>query len=528
MASPEDQINPQPDDAQDHQADSLDHAHAHDHDAHGHGHAHGPDAHGHFHGPVEPLNVDELDPANRSLAEALRISFSVLRLVMVVLVIAFAFSGLREVKQGQVGLRLHFGAVQGRWAEDPQTGQRELVAEVLQPGWHLAWPEPLDRIIVVPITDQQVDVNEAFWFNEREGEQALPLDEKTVRGTSLTPGVDGSLITGDKNIVHAQWTITYHIDPQRVEAFVRNVGIGRPGQPAADGNPLVNAPETALYWADRMVSTAAQEALVHITATTAVDDFVKGTFDRVAAARLIQATLDTLDSGIAIDEVLLNNPTPPLAVRPDFQAVGIARSNADQKREQAQRMRSRILNEVAGQAYEPFIAVIDFYEQANELAQPDQQAAAEQAIVALLDGQPASEALQPVARFEQSPPLIRQIATDPAHALASARISGEASSLISQAQSYRTGVVAELEAEVRDFNKRHAEFRGDPQLERITRHRLWQDMRQRVFTGDVERFYLPPSPVKTIYLEAGRDPRIQERREQQQSLRRIEQGAPAP
>jgi hypothetical protein len=53
-------------------------------------------------------------------------------------------------------------------------------------------------------------------------------------------------------------------------------------------------------------------------------------------------------------------------------------------------------------------------------------------------------------------------------------------------------------------------------------------MRQRVFTGDVERFYLPPSPVKTIYLEAGRDPRIQERREQEQSLRRIEQGAPEP
>ena len=54
---------------------------------------------------------EAMDPANQSLANALRLSFRVLQAVIVVLVAMFLISGVKIVKQGQSGVMLRFGAV---------------------------------------------------------------------------------------------------------------------------------------------------------------------------------------------------------------------------------------------------------------------------------------------------------------------------------------------------------------------------------------------------------------------------------
>src|SRR5690348_12096254 len=90
------------------------HDHGHDHD-HGHGdHDHG-DGHDHHHGEGdgdghEPggngrARFEELDPAQQSLADALRVSFGVLKAIMVVLLILYAFSGFFSVGNNEVALR---------------------------------------------------------------------------------------------------------------------------------------------------------------------------------------------------------------------------------------------------------------------------------------------------------------------------------------------------------------------------------------------------------------------------------------
>ena len=73
----------------------------------------------------EAMLREALDPANQSLRDALRLSFRVLQMVMVVLVVVFLFSGLKTIEPGQIGLRL-------------QLGQLEEAA--LEPGAHLALP----------------------------------------------------------------------------------------------------------------------------------------------------------------------------------------------------------------------------------------------------------------------------------------------------------------------------------------------------------------------------------------------------
>src|SRR5215470_16874631 len=52
---------------------------------------------------------DAMDPANQSLADALRLSFRVLQIVMLVLVVLFLASGFRTVKEGQSGVATVWG-----------------------------------------------------------------------------------------------------------------------------------------------------------------------------------------------------------------------------------------------------------------------------------------------------------------------------------------------------------------------------------------------------------------------------------
>src|SRR5687768_7765630 len=96
----------------------LEHDHDHTHaTGHDHDHVHGHD-HGHSHGGAgdpfhprlgAPIDTSELDPANRSLAEALRLSFAILFIIMIALVVLFLFSGVYKVNENEVAVVLRFG-----------------------------------------------------------------------------------------------------------------------------------------------------------------------------------------------------------------------------------------------------------------------------------------------------------------------------------------------------------------------------------------------------------------------------------
>ena len=59
----------------------------------------------------EALLRDAMDPANQSLADALRLSFRVLQAVIVVLIVLFLASGLKTVDDGYSGVRTLWGRI---------------------------------------------------------------------------------------------------------------------------------------------------------------------------------------------------------------------------------------------------------------------------------------------------------------------------------------------------------------------------------------------------------------------------------
>jgi len=84
---------------------------------HGRDHAHGDPFHVH---PTGELDESTLDPASRSMAEALRISFNILKFVVLLLILVFVVvGGYRNIEDNQVGVRFRFGAPIGERIEQP-------------------------------------------------------------------------------------------------------------------------------------------------------------------------------------------------------------------------------------------------------------------------------------------------------------------------------------------------------------------------------------------------------------------------
>ena len=107
------------------------------------------------------LEAAHLDTAGESLSNALRLSFTILKAIMVVLVILFLTSGIFRVQEDENALVLQFGKIRGKVSEN----------RVLKPGLHWAWPEPISEIITIPVTKVQALAINSFWYFETDAEK---------------------------------------------------------------------------------------------------------------------------------------------------------------------------------------------------------------------------------------------------------------------------------------------------------------------------------------------------------------------
>lgn len=417
-------------------------------------------------GPMMPVDavadagMPAADPAQRALAEALRLCFTALRLLMVVLLVIYCFSGLFSVGSNEVALRLRCGGYVGR------PGER-----VLERGTYLAAPFPIEQVITVDTRPQTLTLDREFWYDRSRGEQGRTQAEmRRARSGPLDPAHDGSLLTGDLNIVHARWTVTYRVaDP---EQYLTNVG-----------DPSL---------ARDLVRCATAQGIVRTVARLAAADLLKAAVDRDAAAAIARERLASMATGITIDQLALDEVVAPASVVDSFEAVTTAESDRSQRIVAAEQERARILGELAGEASRPLAALIDDYEQASDAGRLAEAEAAgtriDRAIESLdVDGVP---------------------------------IGGEVARRINAAKTHRSRVVENVRAEREHFERLLPEYE---QHRRLVRSRLAEECREKIFTGDVETFYTAPGRME---LQLNRDPEVQKRRQQEQ-MRGPDRGAGA-
>ncbi len=327
------------------------HEHTHDHD-HDHEHNRGPGDESQQSAPV----IIEEDAAGKSLSDALRISFTILKVIMIVLVIAFFASGLKTVGSDERALVLQFGKIKGVGDE-----------AVLGPGLHWVFPYPIEELVRIPVAKNISLAINTFWYKETRqdilGEGPRP---RRYVPEKLDPFTEGYCLTGsqrnvsrpagaapipvpnaanaappvglegegsDYNIVHTRWQVNYEI--AGVEQFFRNVYVRdiKPGEIYFDVMTEHVAPLLQSVVDDAIVG-----AMVHYTIDEALLSI--DTIPR-RVHQLVQEKLDEIESGLRVTSVQLVDVTWPKQVNDAFdayiqasqksqQAISVARTYAEE------------------------------------------------------------------------------------------------------------------------------------------------------------------------------------------------------
>lgn len=414
---------------------------------------------------AEPVLSSEsppaLDPAQQSLAEALRVSFAILKMSMVVLLVAYACSGIFSVGSNEVALRLRFGDYLG----DP--GSR-----VLEHGTYLAAPFPIEQVVKVDTRPMTLSLDREFWFETTEQESGLTRAQlQGQKAMPLHPLRDGSLITGDSGIVHAKWTITWRV--AEPVGYVTNVG--------------------ARDVAEKLLRLVAQQGIVQSVAQLAADDILRGIVNREQAIGLMQQKLDDMRTGLVIDQLTLDKVSAPLRVAGSFDAVTSAESDRAGRIVAAQQERAKVLGETAGEASGPILQLVTTYEEAVERGHLDEAREAEDALDAALTDL-----------------KVGQVA-----------IGGEVARILNAAKSYRTQIIEQIAAEAQSFGELLPQYERNP---RLVLAKLWEDARESIMTGDVETFYTVPGQLE-LQLNRDPELQRTRQKEQLKSKKRAQQEA---
>jgi len=404
--------------------------------------------------PLPTLPGDALDPANQSLADALRKSFAVLKALMLVLVVAYALSGWFRVQPGEVGFVVRLGRVVSQGPSG-----------ILRPGWHWAFPYPIDQVITVAT----------------QKERALPVhflfqlsDEDKVRGprrivySALSPMNDDYLLTGDLSILHAQMLVRYRItDPV---SYIGNIQDMTPG----DENPaeyeilrnLVR--DSAISVAVRtplgQIYGSGQSAYLEHVAEESRSNLEK--LEKVGLSTGIEI-IGVIAPQIAGVEAIL----PPRQTREAFDEV----VSSDQKRSKvisdAQGKASELLRQTAGGGYEEIATAIE--------AEFD-------ALLAYLRAERATDDRD--AKVAAAHAELTKRGAESERLLLEA--SGDVQQIVNDARSERDRIISEAIADAKQVEQLEEEYHRNGEF---LMSRLRTEFTQQILSGTtVRKWWVPP------------------------------------
>jgi membrane protease subunit HflK len=231
-----------------------------------------------------------------------KIPIAGIRAVLLVVIAAVVlFGSLYQVDPEEVGIVLRFGKY----------------ARTTEPGLHFKMPLGIEEVLKVPIQRQ---LKQEFGFRtERPG----------VRSQFTRAGLEGEslMLTGDLNTAVVEWVIQYRVsEPKEFLFKVRRV--------------------------EETLSDMSEAVMRQIVGDRTVDEVL--TVGRQEVADLAELRLQELclqyETGIKIEQVVLQNVNPPDPVRPSFNEVNQAEQEKETKINQAQSAYNKVIFRAKGEA----------------------------------------------------------------------------------------------------------------------------------------------------------------------------------
>jgi membrane protease subunit HflK len=413
---------------------------------------------------------DELDAASKSLSEALRISFIILKVIMIVLIVFFLASGFETVDSREQAIVLRFGKIRG-------AGEKRL----LGPGAHWILPYPIDEIVKIPVKTQVNLPIDSFWYFQTQSE-ILTGQKRPVRPDKpLNPLRDGYCLTrsemrtgpapantgsdgSDYNIVHTKWQLTYQIDDP--ERFFKNIYIEdfKPGDIYFDVITKSITPLLKNIFEDSVVT-----AMVNYTIDEAISS--RGRIPK-NIKRLLQEKLDKIESGIKIVSIQLIKSESPPQVKIAFEASSMASQRSEKNITEARTYAENTLNKAGGPvAFE----LLKDKKSVSELSEQEQEL------------------------------------------LWSEQLAGTASEKIAEARSYRARVVETAKANAEYLERLLPEYRQRPEL---VIHKIYLDAIENILNNADEKFIIQTtkgSKGTQIRVLLNKDPKLKPKKSKEQT-----------
>ncbi|MBT9370989.1 FtsH protease activity modulator HflK [Rhizobium sp. CSW-27] len=249
---------------------------------------------------------------------------------LVVILIVLAFVGIQSVytvQPDERGVELRFGKPKD---------------EISGPGLHFHfWP--IETVEIVKVTEQQLNIG--------------------ARGNAGS--AEGLMLSGDQNIVNVQFSVLFTVTDPRAYLF------------------NLEGPTATLQ-------QVAESAMREVVGRRPAQDVFRDNREQISTEvrDIIQGTMDTYGSGIAINAVPIEDAAPPREVADAFEEVqraeqdedrfveeanqyanqklGQARGQAAQVREEASAYKDRVVNEATGEA-QRFISIYNEYRNAPDV-----------------------------------------------------------------------------------------------------------------------------------------------------------------
>lgn len=249
--------------------------------------------------PEQPEPTPTPDPVPSTIKGKLKVFFFLL--VFLGVIAAVAMTSFYTIPAGRTGVVLRFGKYAG----------------TADPGLGFNLPFGIDRIVEL---ESGAVMTETFGFrNMNPGVGRKHVKDAASAGES-------SLLTGDLSVIGLEWTIQYQCRDPKKYLF-------------------------ALHDPAQTVRDAGEEAM-RAAAGDASIDYVLVNRDAMGreCGDTLQATLDSLDSGIRVVSVKIQEVIPPEQVKAAFDEVGTARQERDKLVQEALADYNREVPKARGEA----------------------------------------------------------------------------------------------------------------------------------------------------------------------------------
>lgn len=445
--------------------------------------------------PVSPGLLDTEDEASRSLADALRVSFRLLSLVMVLVVAAWALTGLASIDSGENGIIYRFGRIVRTDTE----------------GLAYAWPFPIGRIEKVNMRERRL-VLEEFWMHLTGEQQAQSLDEVTPASDGLRPGWDGALLTGDRSLLHMKLEVRYAV--ANPVAYKRNVPDPYTHQqPGVEGGVVVRPTE-------EVIRSAVSAAAIRSAATRTADGLKRGQQERFKAdlKERAQQRLDALNTGLVLKTVNIAGNEWPLRARSAYQDAQDAISEKEQLINTAQSEAESTLASAAGANYRRLVGEPWRFEP-GERQDPAYDLIGQYS--RLVTESRRAERAGETARSDELLTRAEDVLAEIDQVLVLNTTGGEASRILAEAKAYKARVVQSVKSRARQFAELRPEFERRPN---VMMQYLWAETRKDILARPGAEKYVNLVGEGRTVLRVSRPPEITKEL-QREALQAVEEEA---